>query len=268
MSCIRSIAAAGVAFLTPQHSFAHIHMSCSWERPRATAASCELHVCECVWVGSLCSPHSSTCVCVLYSFSCALAHFRSADTETDTEAGSEFWCISGEAVAAPRLMVERAREEFMFNLRKIMIIFYFMVERTTTSSFYFVFFSFTLSYIHIFREFSWTNWTPRSSAYDCTVSCYRTIIGRHKLQLPEASLVNWWATIHYVPENRQQQTTGPTPTKRFKLWLGGRGDWRTSTWVNILEGLWRWWRFDSAVDWHSCQVMHFLGAAGDYKSWF
>lgn len=150
MSCIRSVAAAGVAFLTPQHSFAHTRMSCSWKGhglPLHPASHMGMGMCVCVCVWVAVGVRLPLCVCALYSFSSALAHFRSADTETDTMAGSEFWCISGEA--APRLMVERAREEFMFNLRKIMIIFYFMVERTTTSSYFFS--SFPMHPGHIFR---------------------------------------------------------------------------------------------------------------------
>lgn len=143
-SCRRCILNAPALFCPHSHVL-------QLKRPRATAASCQPHgyvhvcVCVCAWVAV--GVRLPLCVCALYSFSSALAHFRSADTETDTMAGSEFWCISGEA--APRLMVERAREEFMFNLRKIMIIFYFMVERTTTSSYFFS--SFPMHPGHIFR---------------------------------------------------------------------------------------------------------------------
>lgn len=76
MSCIRSVAAAGVAFLTPQHSFAHTHMSCSWKGhglPLHPASHMGMGMCVCVCVSGCGCAVATVCVRTLFLFLCASA---------------------------------------------------------------------------------------------------------------------------------------------------------------------------------------------------
>lgn len=154
-------------------------------------------------------------------------------------------------------MVERAREEFMFNLRKIMIIFYFMVERTTPCP--------SPAIPHIY---SWSLepefpgipaiFSGRSQE---EVSCRRSALvlcvtgqlsGDTNCNCPKLR-DNWWATIHYVLATGQQQTRRHRP--QFKFWLRRRC---VTQWLFVelisLRGFpcWLRWSIDNPVKSWTC----------------